>query len=167
MIVIITMHKSLAYVKMSWILVAHFTLQQLTTVSSTEIKIYIFESYDNAGGICDLWFCGCSHFLDWFFSCCCCCCFFIRKLRFWCLLEFAVSVLLPSQFPAKIKLHFQFSDFLFNVFFFRKYAPQRPQPCACLPRFCLQFWSKYISVLWFSVIFLYSFAVSNILQCPP
>ena len=57
------MHKSLAYVKMSWILVAHFTLQQLTIVSSTEIKKYIHESYDKAGGI-ELRFCGCSHFLD-------------------------------------------------------------------------------------------------------
>lgn len=45
MIVIITIHKSLAYVNMSWILVAHFTLQQLTIVSSTETKKYIHKSW--------------------------------------------------------------------------------------------------------------------------
>ena len=43
MIVIITIHKSFAYVKMSWILVAHFTLQQLIAVIITENQITIMS----------------------------------------------------------------------------------------------------------------------------
>ena len=103
-------------------------------------------------------FWGFGHFVDRFPV------FVQKKLRFfgfWWLLQFAFLFYfaLGFQFSAKIKsgfrIYYSMCGLVFFRFLFGKYAPQSPQPRACLLGFCLRF-SVWSDSRWVTTRFLRS-----------